>query len=92
VPQHGRAPRRRRRIVVSLAAVFVAIVTGVGVWIGVGMPGIPGLSEPEVVYDPTAPKAGEQCTWLTEGDIETSSDGVELQCRLVDGEYVWQER
>ena len=37
-----------------------------------------------------APNVGDTCTWLTEGDMEIAQSGVEIQCRLEDGEYVWR--
>ncbi len=37
-----------------------------------------------------APNVGDTCTWLTEGDLELSQSGAQVQCQLVDGEYLWQ--
>lgn len=91
--------RRRTRIILA-ATIVAAVAVPIAIWTAAGSPppSIPvggpssGAAPQSSLPDPSAPAPGDACTWLTEGDVTRSREGGWIECRLIDGEYVWQTR
>lgn len=99
-----KSPSRRRGLV-AIAAASAVLIGSLGTWWAVqtqtepeqrttrSTPAPPNrtpTADPSIA-GPAIVEAGDECGWLTEGDLALSPDGATLECVLSEGAYRWLE-